>query len=88
MTTEQWTAAVAIAIGCVGILVFLLTRMRRNVELLLLGAAFVVGPLSPLLKDRVSGTGRIAFSVAAIGLACGGAVIALLRLRHPDRKWH
>jgi hypothetical protein len=86
VTTEQWTAAVALAFGCAGILVFQLTRLRRNVELLLLGVAFVVGPLSPLLKDRVSGTGRIAFSVAANVLACGGAVVAMLRLRHLGRK--
>lgn len=84
MGLEQATALVAMAIGAGMIAVGWITRHRGGRPYVFLGFAFVVGPLSPLLRGRVVDSARITCSIGALLLA-GAAAFDAVRHRRRAR---
>ena len=83
MDFAEFTAAVAMVFGAVAIAIGGLTRRRGGRSLLLLGLAFLVGPLSPLTKGHVPESTQILFSVSAIALSGAAGILAIA-----DRRAH
>ena len=85
MDFARWTAVAGITIGLALLCVTLYVRSRNVLGLLLVATAMVVGPLSPLLGDRIPESARMGLSITSIVLACAGiasgAVLLLSRLR-------
>jgi len=71
--------------GMVTMVIGYATRQRRGRSLLALGAALVVGSLSPLTRGRLDDAARIVFSALAVALAATGVAIALYERRGPSR---
>jgi membrane-bound ClpP family serine protease len=75
---EQFAALFAIAIG----VAFLFVAVRRpelgGRALMLLGAAFIIGPLSPLTRGQLSESVRTTLSIAAILLAVSAVTLTVV----------
>jgi hypothetical protein len=85
MDFAHTTALIAMAIGAALIALGIATRQRGGRALLWLGGAFIVGPLSPLLRGRLSESAQITCSVAAIGFAVA-AMVDATRLRRRSAR--
>ena len=72
MNVSQWMPVVALVLGAAVIVTGFLKRRRGGYSMVLLGAALVIGPLSPLLKGHVPVPAQIAFSLAAIAFTLAG----------------
>ena len=70
-----------IGTGVVGMLIGYLTRRQRGRFLLFCGAGLIVGPMSPLLKGRVTETVQTLLTSCAIVLSLAGLVTALIEVR-------
>ena len=85
MNISQWMPVVALVLGAAVMVVGFLNRGKRGYSMVLLGAALVVGPLSPLLKGRVPVPVQIAFSLAAVAFALASVIVAFGRSRRAER---
>lgn len=85
MPPRELLLLVPVAIGVAAIAAALVVG-RRAVPVALLGAAFVVGPLAPLLQARLSDSAQVAMSISAIVMAGTGTTLGVLRAR--TRKTH
>ena len=85
MNVTQWMPVVALVLGAAVMAIGFLNRRRRGYSQMLLGAALVVGPLSPLLQGRVAGSVQITFSLAAVAFAVASVIVVFGRLRRAQR---
>jgi hypothetical protein len=85
VNVSEWMPAVAVVLGAVVMVVGFLKRRRDGHSMVLLGAALVIGPLSPLLKGHVPVPVQIAFSLAAIAFTLASVIMVFGRLRRAER---
>jgi membrane protein implicated in regulation of membrane protease activity len=85
VNVSQWMPVVALVLGALVIVIGILNRRRGGYSQVLLGAALVIGPLSPLLKGRVPVPIQIAFSLAAVAFTVASVIVVFGRLRRAQR---
>jgi hypothetical protein len=76
---------VALVLGAAVIVTGFLNRRKGGYSVVLLGAALVIGPLSPLLEGRVPVPVQVAFSIAAAAFAVASVIVAFGRSRRAGR---
>lgn len=85
MNVSRWMPVVAVVLGAAVMVIGLLNRRRGGYSQVLLGAALVIGPLSPLLKGLVPVPVQIAFSLAAIAFTLASVIVVFGRVRRASR---
>jgi hypothetical protein len=76
---------VALGLGAAVMVTGFLWRRRGGYSRVLVGAALVVGPLSPLLTGRVPVPVQIAFTLAALGFALASVIVVFGHSRRAER---